>query len=121
MASESFALPEAALADYLTQHVPGFRGPLTASKFEGGQSNPTYRIDAASGRYVLRRKPPGVLLQSAHAVDREFRVLCALQDSAVPVARALAPVHRRVGDRLDVLRDGACRRPACSGIRPCPA
>jgi len=89
MASESFALPEAALADYLTQHVPGFRGPLTASKFEGGQSNPTYRIDAASGRYVLRRKPPGVLLQSAHAVDREFRVLCALQDSAVPVARAL--------------------------------
>ena len=89
MASESFALPEAALADYLAQHVPGFHGPLTASKFEGGQSNPTYRIDAASGRYVLRRKPPGVLLQSAHAVDREFRVLCALQDSAVPVARAL--------------------------------
>ena len=89
MASESFALPEAALAEYLTQHVAGFRGPLSASKFEGGQSNPTYRIDAASGRYVLRRKPPGVLLQSAHAVDREFRVLCALQDSAVPVARAL--------------------------------
>ena len=89
MASESFALPEAALADYLTQHVSGFRGPLTASKFEGGQSNPTYRIDATSGRYVLRRKPPGVLLQSAHAVDREFRVLCALQDSAVPVACAL--------------------------------
>jgi aminoglycoside phosphotransferase (APT) family kinase protein len=89
MASGPFALPEAVLADYLAQHVPGFRGPLTASKFEGGQSNPTYRIDAASGRYVLRRKPPGVLLQSAHAVDREFRVLRALQDSAVPVARAL--------------------------------
>ena len=89
MASESFALPEAVLADYLTQHVAGFRGPLTASKFEGGQSNPTYRIDAASGRYVLRRKPPGVLLPSAHAVDREFRVLSALHGSAVPVARAL--------------------------------
>jgi aminoglycoside phosphotransferase (APT) family kinase protein len=89
MAGEPFALPEAELADYLTQHVPGFRGPLTASKFEGGQSNPTYRIDAASGRYVLRRKPPGVLLPSAHAVDREFRVLRALQGSAVPVARAL--------------------------------
>ncbi|MGH8077358.1 MAG: phosphotransferase family protein [Lysobacter sp.] len=67
----------------------GFRGPLTASKFKDGQSNPTYRIDAASGRYVLRRKPPGVLLPSAHAVDREFRVLRALQGRGVPVARAL--------------------------------
>ena len=85
----TFALPEAALADYLAQHVEGFRGPLTATKFKDGQSNPTYLIDAASGRYVLRRKPPGVLLPSAHAVDREFRVLRALQDTAVPVARAL--------------------------------
>ena len=89
MAADSFALPESALADYLTQHVDGFHGPLTAVKFKGGQSNPTYRIDAASGRYVLRRKPPGVLLPSAHAVDREFRVLRALHGSAVPVARAL--------------------------------
>ncbi len=90
MSSESpFALPEAALAAYLSQHVDGFRGPLSASKFAGGQSNPTYRIDAASGSYVLRRKPPGVLLPSAHAVDREFHVLRALQDTAVPVARAL--------------------------------
>jgi aminoglycoside phosphotransferase (APT) family kinase protein len=84
-----FALPEAALAEHLARHVAGFRGPLTASKFQGGQSNPTYRIDAASGRYVLRRKPPGALLPSAHAVDREFRVLRALHGSAVPVARAL--------------------------------
>ena len=89
MAADTFALPEAALADYLAQHVDGFHGPLSASKFAGGQSNPTYRIDAASGRYVLRRKPPGVLLPSAHAVDREFRVLRALHGSAVPVARAL--------------------------------
>ncbi|MEJ7746135.1 MAG: phosphotransferase family protein [Luteimonas sp.] len=89
MADDPFALPEAALAAYLTQHVDGFHGPLAATKFKGGQSNPTYRIDTASGCYVLRRKPPGVLLPSAHAVDREFRVLRALQDSAVPVARAL--------------------------------
>lgn len=85
----AFDLPEAALADYLGAQVDGFRGPLTASKFTDGQSNPTYRIDAASGTYVLRRKPPGVLLPSAHAVDREFRVLRALHGSAVPVARAL--------------------------------
>jgi aminoglycoside phosphotransferase (APT) family kinase protein len=83
-------LPETALATYLEAHVEGFRGPLTATKFKGGQSNPTYRLDAASGRYVLRRKPPGKLLASAHAVDREFRVLSALYGGSVPVAR---PIH----------------------------
>ncbi|TDR41639.1 aminoglycoside phosphotransferase (APT) family kinase protein [Tahibacter aquaticus] len=77
------------LADYLQAQVEGFRGPLTATKFKGGQSNPTYRIDAASGRYVLRRKPPGKLLASAHAVEREYRVLQALQGSAVAVAQPL--------------------------------
>lgn len=83
-------LPTEALADWLTAHVAGFRGPLQAHKFAGGQSNPTYRIEAASGLYVLRRKPPGQLLASAHAVDREYRVLRALHGSAVPVAQALA-------------------------------
>ena len=83
------ALPEAALSDYLTQHIPGFSGPLSAEKFKGGQSNPTYLIKAGSGSYVLRRKPPGVLLASAHAVDREFRVLSALSNTDVPVARPL--------------------------------
>lgn len=87
--NDALALPEASLADYLQAHVPGFRGPLQATKFKGGQSNPTYLIEAASGKYVLRRKPPGKLLASAHAVDREFRVLGALANSAVPVARAL--------------------------------
>ena len=82
-------LPAESLAAYLEAHVEGFRGPLTASKFKGGQSNPTYRIDAASGAYVLRRKPPGKLLPSAHAVEREFRVLQALHGSTVPVARPL--------------------------------
>ena len=78
------------LAAYLAAHVPDFRGPLTATKFKGGQSNPTYRIDAASGCYVLRRKPPGKLLASAHAIEREYRVLGALQGSTVPVA---TPLH----------------------------
>lgn len=78
------------LSAYLEANLPGFRGPLAATKFKGGQSNPTYRIDAASGCYVLRRKPPGKLLASAHAIEREYRVLGALQGSAVPVA---TPLH----------------------------
>ncbi len=86
---DPFALPEAALADYLARHIDGFAGPLTSQKFKGGQSNPTYLLSAASGNYVLRRKPPGTLLASAHAVDREFRVLTALAGSDVPVARGL--------------------------------
>ena len=87
--THSLDLPADALAIYLEANVAGFRGPLTATKFKGGQSNPTYRIDAASGTYVLRRKPPGQLLPSAHAVDREFRVLQALHRTAVPVAQPL--------------------------------
>ena len=89
MSADPLQLPEAALAAYLEAHLPGFRGPLTATKFKGGQSNPTYRIDAASGTSVLRRRPPGALLASAHAIDREFRVIGALAGSAVPVAQAL--------------------------------
>lgn len=80
-------LDEVKLSTYLEAHVDGFKGPLNASKFAGGQSNPTFRIDAASGSYVLRRQPPGVLLKSAHAVDREYRILKALEDTDVPVAR----------------------------------
>jgi aminoglycoside phosphotransferase (APT) family kinase protein len=82
-------LPDDALAAYLESALPGFRGPLVSTKFKGGQSNPTYRLDAASGTYVLRRKPPGQLLASAHAVDREFRVLGALHGGPVPVAKPL--------------------------------
>ena len=77
----------AAVERYLAAHLPGFRGPLTAKKFTIGQSNPTFRLDSPSGTLVLRRKPPGVLLKSAHAVDREFRVQKALAGSDVPVAR----------------------------------
>ncbi|PRH83848.1 phosphotransferase family protein [Arenimonas caeni] len=82
-------LPETELAAYLEANLMGFRGPLVATKFKGGQSNPTYLVEAASGKYVLRRKPPGKLLPSAHAVDREFRVLQALHGGPVPVARPL--------------------------------
>lgn len=81
----NFDLDTDAMCDYLEANVDGFKGPLTAEKFAGGQSNPTYLIEAASGRYVLRRKPPGNLLKSAHAVDREFRVMSALADTPVPV------------------------------------
>lgn len=77
---------EVKLARYLEPRLHGFKGPLSAKKFSDGQSNPTFLIEAASGKYVLRRKPPGELLKSAHAVDREFRVIKALANSAVPVA-----------------------------------
>ena len=79
-------LDEPRLAAWLEKNLDGFRGPLKATKFGDGQSNPTFLIEAASGAYVLRRKPPGVLLKSAHAVDREFRVQKALASSGVPVA-----------------------------------
>jgi aminoglycoside phosphotransferase (APT) family kinase protein len=82
-------LDVAALEPYLAAHLPGFCGPLQATKYKGGQSNPTYQLDAASGRCVLRRKPPGKLLASAHAVEREYSVLQVLRSSAVPVATPL--------------------------------
>jgi len=83
-------LPLDRLGAWLCGHVDGFRGPLAAERFTGGQSNPTYRLQAASGLYVLRRKPPGPLLPSAHAVDREFRVMRALGETPVPVPRVHA-------------------------------
>lgn len=85
--SSVFDLDIDRLTSYLREHLAGFRGPLGAEKFAGGQSNPTYLLESPSGRYVLRRKPPGKLLKSAHAVDREFRVMSALQDTNVPVPK----------------------------------
>jgi len=84
------AIDEAALGAWLQAHVSGFRGPFSLSKFPAGQSNPTYRIEAASGRYVMRRKPFGQLLQSAHAVDREYRLLAALSPLGFPVPKPFA-------------------------------
>ena len=77
----------ASLERYLRANVPDFTGPLDVVQFKGGQSNPTYKLDAGGKSYVLRRKPPGKLLPSAHAIDREYRVIRALAGSAVPVAR----------------------------------
>jgi aminoglycoside phosphotransferase (APT) family kinase protein len=76
-----------AVGAYLADRLPGFSGPLSARKFEGGQSNPTFLLMTPQRNYVLRRKPPGTLLKSAHAVDREFRVQKALANTDVPVAR----------------------------------
>ena len=77
----------ASLEAYLRQHIDGFRGPIEVEQFKGGQSNPTYRLRAGDKRYVLRRKPAGKLLPSAHAVDREYRVMTALAGSDVPVPK----------------------------------
>lgn len=85
MTDNAHRLDEPKLATYLEANIEGFKGPLRARKFSGGQSNPTFLIEAQSGRYVLRRKPGGRLLSSAHAVDREFRVLDALRNTEVPV------------------------------------
>ena len=76
--AEALRFDETRLAAYLAAKVPGFRGPLAVRQFKGGQSNPTYFLESLQRCYVLRRKPPGKLLPSAHAVDREFRVMGAL-------------------------------------------
>ena len=89
MSEDPNALDEAALAPYLETHVEGFEGLEKVTKFNAGQSNPTYMLTARSGRYVLRAKPPGQLLKSAHQVDREYRVMKALAATAVPVPRML--------------------------------
>ena len=73
------------LGGWMTANVPGYAGPLTYAKFAGGQSNPTYRLDTPDRAYVLRRKPFGPILPSAHAVDREYRVIAGLHPTGFPV------------------------------------
>ncbi|MBM0169814.1 phosphotransferase family protein [Altererythrobacter sp. C41] len=80
-------LDERALTAWMAVNVEGFQGPLTLSKFKGGQSNPTYRVDTPGASYVLRRQPFGKLLPSAHAVDREYRAMAALHPTGFPVPR----------------------------------
>jgi aminoglycoside phosphotransferase (APT) family kinase protein len=84
------AFDTAKLAAFMRQHVDDFRGELEVEQFKGGQSNPTFLLTAGGRKYVMRRKPPGTLLPSAHAVDREYRVISALANTDVPVARAHA-------------------------------
>jgi len=85
-AAPALQIDAARLERHLAAQVPGFAGPLTVKQFKGGQSNPTYLLQTPARRYVLRRKPPGKLLPSAHAVDREFRVISALAAQGFPVA-----------------------------------
>ena len=80
----------AKLDEWMRRSVADYRGPIAIAPITGGQSNPTYTVTSPSGRYVLRRKPPGKLLPSAHAVDREFRVMSALQSTDVPVPKTYA-------------------------------
>src|SRR6476620_11509793 len=79
--------PTHRLADYLRAHGHAAGGPIAAHELTGGQSNPTYRLEVDGRLYVLRRKPDGVLLPSAHAIEREYRVMRALADADVPVPR----------------------------------
>ncbi|WP_179405487.1 phosphotransferase [Burkholderia guangdongensis] len=88
--AEAHAFDVGRLTDYMHAHVDGFAGELHVEQFKGGQSNPTFLLEAGGQRYVMRRKPPGVLLPSAHAVDREFRVIRALAGTDVPVAKTYA-------------------------------
>ena len=81
---------EDALETYMATYVDGFRGPMKVQQFEGGQSNPTFLLEAPTGRYVLRKQPPGELLPSAHQVDREYRVMDALYETDVPVPKMYA-------------------------------
>ena len=91
-------LPEARLKEYLAAHIDGFGTLLSAEKFEGGQSNPTFLLTTDTAKYVLRSKPPGELLPSAHAVDREYRVMKALADTPVPV-----PTMRHLCEDDDII------------------
>ena len=75
------------LEAYLAERIDGFQTPLEVRQFKGGQSNPTYQLVTPNRKYVLRRKPPGKLLPSAHAVDREFRIISALHPTGFPVAK----------------------------------
>jgi aminoglycoside phosphotransferase (APT) family kinase protein len=103
--SDPNALDPERLGRYLEVEVPGFSDLLSVEKFQSGQSNPTYLLTAASGRYVLRAKPPGELLKSAHQVDREFRVMKALSGTALPVPGMLhlSAEHSPIGRMFYVM------------------
>ncbi|OWK32810.1 phosphotransferase family protein [Sphingomonas mucosissima] len=96
--SERHRFDEARLADWLNRHVEGFGKDMRVRQFVGGASNPTFMLSTDAGDYVLRKKPPGQLLASAHQVDREYRVMAALRDTGVPV-----PVMRALCDDPDLI------------------
>src|SRR5207245_9136939 len=113
----------AALERYMREHVAGFAGRLTVRQFMGGQSNPTYHLRSDGQEYVLRRKPPGKLLPSAHAVDREYRVISALGKTGFPVPRthALCEDDAVVGTAfyiMDCVHGRVLTDPAIPGLTP---
>src|SRR5687767_2645013 len=85
--ADTHRFDEVSLDRWMQANVEGYAGPLEVRQFKGGQSNPTYQLITPRKKYVLRRKPPGKLLPSAHAVDREYRVISALGPTGFPVAR----------------------------------
>ena len=116
-------IDEAALAAYLAGRLEGFAPPLEVRQFAGGQSNPTFYLRSGAREWVLRKQPPGELLPSAHAVDREYRVVCALAETNVPVCRA----HLFCDDRavigtpfyiIEYLRGRVFRNPQLPGMAP---
>lgn len=84
---EGLGFDEGALTRWMEANVAGYAGPLTVRQFNGGQSNPTYKLETPGQNYVLRRKPPGLLLKSAHAVDREYKVITALHAAGFPAPK----------------------------------
>jgi aminoglycoside phosphotransferase (APT) family kinase protein len=113
----------AALEHWLTAKIPGYAGPLTIEPIFGGQSNPTYILRTPTAAYVLRKKPPGQLLPSAHAIDREYRVMSALAGSTVPVPRQLAFCSDRdvIGTEFIIMEHVAgrvARDPQLPGLEP---
>ncbi|HZZ86795.1 MAG TPA: phosphotransferase family protein [Caulobacteraceae bacterium] len=113
----------ASLGRWMAAHVEGYRGPLSANRFQGGQSNPTYQLTTPGARYVLRRKPMGRLLASAHAVDREYRAMAALHPTGFPVPRpyGLCDDDAVIGSMFYVMQlvDGRIiREPTLAGVSP---
>jgi aminoglycoside phosphotransferase (APT) family kinase protein len=120
---EAHRFDEGALDRYLAENLEGYRGPLRVRQFEGGQSNPTFLLNAESGDYVLRKKPPGVLLPRAHMVEREYRILAALAATDVPVPKVhlLCEAPAPIGTPffiMDYVRGRLLRDPALPGLKP---
>jgi len=120
---EAHRFDERALERYLAEHLEGYRGPLRVQQFEGGQSNPTFLLSAQSGDYVLRKKPPGVLLPRAHMVEREYRIISALATTDVPVPRVhlLCETPEPIGTPfyvMDYVRGRLLRDPTLPDLKP---
>jgi aminoglycoside phosphotransferase (APT) family kinase protein len=120
---EAHRFDEAVLDGYLAEHLEGYRGPLRVRQFEGGQSNPTFLLNADSGDYVLRKKPPGVLLPRAHMIEREYRILAALAATDVPVPKVhlLCETPDPIGTPffvMDYVRGRLLRDPTLPDMKP---